>query len=483
MQLSCAAAAAAAARVQSIVTFFTMVGSGLGLPASPSLDNPDHADHAASSTAPPSVPRFGVGILTAGGHAPCLAAAVAALIERYYETGDDVDMYCYRQGYAGLLTDDFIRVTKAIVRNLDVIYEWGGSPIGNSRVKLTNAADCVKRGLVLPGQDPQYVAAEHLKKRGIRVLHTIGGDDTSLAAAALAEFLQKNGYALRVIGLPKTIDNDIFPIARTLGAYTAGEEAARFFDRVVTECGASRRMLIVHEVMGRASGFLTAHAARCYRDLLGRRSFLPEIGIIREKYDIHGVYLPEDSVNLAEDAKRLTVVMNTYRNVNIFVSEGACLNTVVASLKEKGQDPPRDAFGHIALDRINVGRWFGSTFAKMIGADKVLVQKSGYYARSAKANVSDLWMIKGVADKAVEVALSGVGQGVIGHDEENGRRLRAIEFSRIRGGKPFDMTRPWYVELQELTQRYGSGSPHDPCTMGDAESAGGRAGSIMPSTH
>ena len=104
---------------------------------------------------------------------------------------------------------------------------------------------------------------------------------------------------------------------------------------------------------------------------------------------------------------------------------------------------PRDAFGHVKLDAINPGKWFGDQFAKMLGAEKVLVQKSGYFARAAAANADDLRLIKSCTDLAVECALRRES-GVIGHDEDRGGLLRAIEFSRIKGGKPFDAGTPWF---------------------------------------
>ena len=99
-----------------------------------------------------------------------------------------------------------------------------------------------------PGEDPQAVAAEQLRKDGVQVLHTIGGDDTSIAAARLAQYLHSRGYDLTVVGLPKTIDNDIIPIGLSLGATTAVQHGARFLRQVVAEATANPRMLIVHEV-------------------------------------------------------------------------------------------------------------------------------------------------------------------------------------------------------------------------------------------
>ena len=65
------------------------------------------------------------------------------------------------------------------------------------------------------------MAAEQLTKDQVDVLHTIGGDDTNTTAADLAAYLAENAYALTVVGLPKTIDNDVHPIAQSLGAWTA----------------------------------------------------------------------------------------------------------------------------------------------------------------------------------------------------------------------------------------------------------------------
>jgi len=174
-----------------------------------------------------------VGILTAGGHAPCLASAVGGLIERYSELTPGTEIICYRQGYMGLLKGDSITVTPKIRKHAGVMHDFGGSPIGNSRVKMTNVDDCVKRGLVKEGENPQKVAADQLIKDGIDVLHTVGGDDTNIAAAALAQFLKENGYDLNVIGLPKTIDNDVIPIKQSLGAWTAAEHGANYFENVV----------------------------------------------------------------------------------------------------------------------------------------------------------------------------------------------------------------------------------------------------------
>lgn len=389
-----------------------------------------------------------VGILTAGGLAPCLSSAIGGLIERYTEMAPEVEIICYRSGYKGLLLGDSIPITPAIREKAAVLHQYGGSPIGNSRVKLTNVKDCVKRGLIQEGQDPQKVAADQLVKDDIDVLHTIGGDDTNTAAADLASFLKANDYDLTVIGLPKTIDNDVIPIRQSLGAWTAAEEGALFFQNVVPEHNANHRMLIVHEVMGRSCGWLTAATAVAYRKLIAHRDLLPEIGLSHERLDLHGIFIPEMSVDIEAEAKRLKGVMDAHDNVNIFISEGAGVSDIVKEMEAAGLEVPRDAFGHVKLDAVNPGAWFGKQFAEMLGAEKTLIQKSGYFARAAAANADDLRLIKGCTDLAVECAFRREG-GVIGHDEDRQNILRAIEFDRIKGGKPFDIDLPWFGDLLE----------------------------------
>lgn len=387
-----------------------------------------------------------VAILTAGGFAPCLSSAVGGLIERYTEINPEIEIIAYQYGYRGLILGDHIVVDEEARKNAGLLHKFGGSPIGNSRVKLTNVKDCEKRGLVEPGQNPLEVAAEQLRKDGVDVLHTIGGDDTNTTAADLAAYLEENDYHLTVVGLPKTIDNDIVPVKQSLGADTAAEQACQFAGNVVGEHRSSPRMIIVHEVMGRHCGYLAAASAAKYHTWVGKQKYVPSIGIKKERWDVHAVFLPELKLDIDAEAERLGKIMDEVGNVNIFLSEGAGVPEIIAEMEEAGQEVERDAFGHVKLDKINPGQWFAKQFAKLIGAEKVMVQKSGYFSRSKGANAEDLRLIKSMTDYAVECALRGES-GLIGHDEENGDRLRAIEFPRVKGAKPFDVNEDWFVKL------------------------------------
>ena len=282
----------------------------------------------------------------------------------------------------------------------------------------------------------------------MNILHTIGGDDTNTSAGELVKYLSNNGYDLTVVGLPKTVDNDVFPIQQTLGAWTAAEQGAIFFENVANENTTSSRQLIIHEVMGRNCGWLTAATAMEYRRRLDNREFLPSLLITKERWDVDAVYIPEMNIDLPKEMKRLKKRMDEKDSINIFLSEGAGIDSIVLEMETRGAKIKRDAFGHIQLDEINPGKWFAKQFSKEICADKVLVQKSGYFARSAKPNKKDLGLIFQTADFAVQCAMDGKS-GVVGLDENNNNQFACIEFERIKGGKPFNPQTEWFQSMMK----------------------------------
>ena len=387
-----------------------------------------------------------IAFLTAGGIAPCLSASIGARIEKYNEIVPKAELLGYLNGYRGLLLGNSIEIPSYVKENPDVLYRFGGSPIGNSRVKLTNVEDCKKHGYIKEGDLPLGIAANQLVQDKVDILHTIGGDDTNTTASELAQYLSQAGHKLIVVGLPKTIDNDIYPIVQTLGAWTAAEQGAVFFENIANENTTSTRQLLIHEVMGRHCGWLTAATAEAYRNHLDTKEFLPELLINKERWDIDAIYIPELTIDFEREVERLKKRMDEKDGVNIFLSEGAGIDTIVHEIEARGEAVPRDAFGHVRLDEINPGQWFTKQFAKRLGAEKTLVQKSGYFARSATPNDKDLDLIKRSAFLAAEYALEGKS-GVVGMDEDKDGKLTLIDLSRIKGGKPFDIHVPWFTDL------------------------------------
>ena len=389
-----------------------------------------------------------VAFLTSGGIAPCLSSSIGRLMYNYSRINKNVEFIGYLNGYKGLLTDKKIILPNNLGDQINVLYSFGGTFLGNSRVKLTNKEDCVKKGYIKEDEDPLSVAALQLLNDNIDILHTIGGDDTNTTASDLVDYLKSKNHNLTVVGLPKTIDNDVYPISQTLGAYTAAEQSAVFFKNIVNENTTSSRQLIIHEVMGRNCGWLTAYSAFLYRkNFLSQMDFLKDLNLEKKQWDVHAIYIPEDSFDLETESIRLNKIMNDYDCVNIFLSEGAGIDNIVKEKEKNNQRIKRDAFGHIRLDELNPGKWYASFFKKHLKADKVLVQKSGYFSRSAAPNSKDLELIFSHADFAVKQAMLG-NSGVVGIDEKEDD-ISCIDFSRIKGHKPFNISLDWYIDLKK----------------------------------
>ncbi len=183
-----------------------------------------------------------------------------------------------------------------------------------------------------------------------------------------------------------------------------GSGAGAIYARnIVAEHSSNERMLVVHEVMGRNCGWLTAATAAKYHEWVGEQKYAG-FGNDPRAWDVHAVFVPELSVDLTAEADRLRKQMDEVGAVNIFLSEGAGIDSIVEELIARGEEPERDPFGHVKIDTINPGQWFAKQFAEKVGANKVLVQKSGYFSRSAAANADDLRLIKGCVDLAVQSA-------------------------------------------------------------------------------
>ena len=389
-----------------------------------------------------------IAFLTSGGIAPCLSSCIVRLMFQYKKKFDNVNFVGYLNGYKGLLTNNKIFLNLPDKNKSEGIYEFGGSLIGNSRVKLTNINDCIDKGYIKKNEIPLKIAAEQLKKDKIDILHTIGGDDTNTTACDLSNFLKKNHYKLIVIGLPKTIDNDVIPINQTLGAITAAEQTAIFFENIVNENTTSSRHLIIHEVMGRNCGWLTAKSAHIYKKRLKNKKFFESVNLRKEAWDIHSVLIPEVEFNIEKESLRLKKIMDEFGCVNIFLSEGAGTNIIINEKLKNNIEIKKDAFGHYRLDELNPGKWFAKYFKSKLLADKVLVQKSGYFARSSSPNKEDLNLIFKLCDFAVESAILEKN-GVIGEDIENENKLTCIDFNRIRGDRPFDTSSKWFKEMSQ----------------------------------
>ena len=163
--------------------------------------------------------------------------------------------------------------------------------------------------------------------------------------------------------------------------------------------------------------------------------------------DVHAVWIPELKFDLAAEGARLKKVMDEKGCLNVFFGEGTGLEEIVKDMESRGEEVPRDAFGHVTLAKVNPGQYFAKHLAEIVGAEKTMVQKSGYFARSAAANEFDRELIGACAKEGVAAAIAGIS-GCMGEDEDKeGKPIRAIEFERIKGGKPFDIEQEWFQKM------------------------------------
>jgi diphosphate-dependent phosphofructokinase len=418
-----------------------------------------------------------VALLTSGRIAPSFGPAIGGFLKRYQEialgelTTDgrprSVTFIVYRHGYRGLLTGDIVEVNAADFAAADVFSKNGGSPAGASRTRLSNLPHLLKRGFIKEGDDPHEIAARQLMKDNVRVLHVVGSASAQFTASRLSALLNgKYHYPLHHVGLAKTIENDMWPIRMTLGAQTAAEEGAKYFENVVAEHNSNPRMLIVHEIKGRAAGWLAAATAREYRKRLDHRSFASSFGQAREVLEVHAVYTPEMHIDFPTEIGRLRRCMDRHDNVNIFVAQGTLLSVIEAELAAEhgGEVARHPSFGYPIID---TAAWFAKKLKDGIGAEKVLIQRSGVYVRAAPANTADRMLTTSCVNYAVDLVMahvvegrpltssttssqplkSNVLRGVVGHDDRFDGQLRLVEVEPLMRKRPFDVAVPWFVEL------------------------------------
>jgi len=178
-----------------------------------------------------------IGVLTGGGDCPGLNAVIRAVVRKgtfHYED----EFVGFMEGWRGLLEDKTMELDLATVGG---ILPRGGTILRTSRTNPAKREDGLER------------CAETLKKHGCEALIAIGGDDT----LSVAKKLFDNG--LKVVGVPKTIDNDLAGTDFTFGFDTAVDVATEAIDRVHTTAEAHNRVIVV-EVMGRDSGWIATYS-------------------------------------------------------------------------------------------------------------------------------------------------------------------------------------------------------------------------------
>jgi 6-phosphofructokinase 1 len=188
-------------------------------------------------------PKLACGIVTCGGLCPGLNDVIRSIVLSLYHHYGVTKVYGFRFGYEGLVRRHGhapIGLTPAAVNR---VHEFGGSLLGSSRGP----------------QEPSEMVRT-LRDLNVGILFAIGGDGTLRGAQAIADEAARHGLELAVIGIPKTIDNDVSFVQRTFGFETAVTEARRATYAAHAEAEAARNGIGLVKLMGRDSGFIAAYA-------------------------------------------------------------------------------------------------------------------------------------------------------------------------------------------------------------------------------
>jgi 6-phosphofructokinase 1 len=264
-----------------------------------------------------------IAILTGGGDAPGLNAVIYTMV-RACQSMMDCELIGYKFGYRGLYTNDFMPLD---LQTTNGILHRGGSILYNSNKDNLFDYTIVENGVSVK-KDVSDVAIKNMKDEGVDVLVVLGGDGTLTSAR---DFARKG---VNVIGVPKTIDNDLSATEATFGFDTAVNIVTDNLGRLHTTAESHHRVLVV-EVMGRSAGWICLHAG-----IAGSADvvLIPEI-----PYTIQGIV---DKVNERKShGKPFTIVA---------VTEGAVEKEGTAVIGKIVEDSPDSVrFGGVALQIAN----------------------------------------------------------------------------------------------------------------------------------
>ena len=314
------------------------------------------------------------GIVTCGGLCPGLNDVIRAIVLSLYHHYGVKTVYGFRFGFEGLVEQHGHIACELKPDVVNRIHEFGGSYLGSSRGPQ-NAATMVDR-------------LEQLK---IGILFAIGGDGTLRGAHAIAKEVAARGLRISVIGVPKTIDNDVSYVQRTFGFETAVSEARRATYAANSEAESARNGIGLVKLMGRDSGFIASYVVLADGNV--NFCLVPEVPFSLDRF-------------LAELAGRL----ERRGHAVIVVAEGAGQD-----LLPKQSD--RDASGNVRHG--DIGVFLRDTITKHFRASGVPVSLKyidpSYAIRSVPATAHDSAFCLLLGHNAVHAGMSGRTDMLVGY--------------------------------------------------------------------
>jgi 6-phosphofructokinase 1 len=349
------------------------------------------------------------GIVTCGGLCPGLNNVIRSLVRELCLGYGVAEVLGFRGGYRGLDPLDGVEPLKLTPEFVDEIHQKGGTVLGTSR----GPVDTVK-------------AVDNLIARGVNMLFTIGGDGTQRGSNDLYQEARRRGHALAVVGVPKTIDNDVGFVARTFGFFSAVEEAARVLTCAHTEARSVPGGIGLVKLMGRHAGFLTAGATVASQDV--NFALIPEVPFALDSF-------------LAALKQRMLKKSHAV----IAVAEGAGQELLAAGAGE------RDASGNVKLK--DIGPFLRERIETYFKAEGIPVVvryfDPSYQIRSSAANCEDAILCDLFARHAVHAAMAGKTGLVIGFLHE---RFIHVPIELLAGhAKRLDPDSGWWRSVLAAT--------------------------------
>jgi 6-phosphofructokinase 1 len=318
------------------------------------------------------------GIVTCGGLCPGLNDVIRSLFLELRNAYGVKEVLGFRGGYQGL---DPARGAEPIVLTpefVDHIHQQGGTVLGTSR-----------------GPVDVGLAVDNLIRRRVDLLFTIGGDGTQRGGNELYQEAKRRGHPLAVVGIPKTVDNDVAFVTRTFGYLTAVQEAAQVLDRAHVEAKSVHNGISLVKLMGRHAGFIAAGATVASQDV--NFTLVPEVPF---KLEGERGFLAALKERVLKRAHAVVVV-----------AEGAGQDLL------KQAEAARDASGNVKLH--DIGPFLRERIEAYFEAEKVPVVMRyfdpSYFVRSSPANSEDSILCDLFARHAAHAAMAGKTGLVIGY--------------------------------------------------------------------
>jgi 6-phosphofructokinase 1 len=317
--------------------------------------------------------RLACGIVTCGGLCPGINDVIRAIVMSLHYHYGVRTIFGFRYGYEGLASRYGHAPLMLTPENVNIIHQMGGTILGSSR-------------------GPQDISdmVDTLERMSVGILFTIGGDGTLRGARAIAEEIEKRRLKMSVIGIPKTIDNDISYVQRSFGFDTAVTESRTALYSAHTEAIGARNGIGLVKLMGRESGFIAAYATLA-------------------NSEVNFCLVPEVSFSLPPFLTALEERLKRRGHALIVVGEGAGQYL----MEERGE---RDASGNIRFGDIGVflRDQITSYFTKS-GTDVTLKYiDPSYMIRSMPANARDSAFCLLMGHNAVHAGMTGRTNMVVG---------------------------------------------------------------------